>query len=107
MTELVIVLGAATLILLIAFIAVAKRLNQMYEEYEAAHRSNAALKNVIRSLERENKNLRDRVYVTDDSRSITTLKLKLLIMQEEIDNLQAQLGKQKVLLRQKWEASKK
>lgn len=107
MTELVIVFGATTLILLVAFIAAAKRLNQVHEEYRIALDRISELKGAVRSLRRENEELRRQGVGTEDARTITTLKLNLLIMQEKIDNLQAQLVKQKVLLKQKWEASKK
>ena len=107
MTEWVIALGATTIILLVAFVATAKRCIAMFDEIQKMRQYTEDLKHSVRLLNTENEKLRSRVYVTEDSQRITALKLNLHLKQERIDYLQAQLEKQKVLLRQKWEASKK
>ena len=81
-------------------------------------------------LEKEKSNLQDELYETRTAleaqieknfsgqyeqqiifgqyeQQITSLKLALHMKQEKIDELQAKLKEQRVLLRQKWEGSKK
>ena len=107
MTNWVIALGATATILLIAFIAMAKRCIEMYEQIKKMHQYIDDLKYSVRVLKTENEKMRSRVYVTEDTQRLTALKLNLHMKQERIDALQAKLEKQQQLLRQKWEASKK
>ncbi len=117
MTELLIVLGAIATLLLVFFIVVAKSCYDMTDElrvtkdkYESLRTSSSALRKVneelalsVYNLTAENNRLRN----CNDAQRISELKFQICQKQEKIDELQTRLKEQRMLLRQKWEGSKR
>ena len=97
--------------LLIIFVALAfiftKQCISMYNKIQKLETENAELKHSVKSLKTENNKLHRLVYVTPDAQRITALKLSLHLKDEEICELKDKIRKQNVLLKQKWEGSKK
>lgn len=114
MFEVVVGLSCLTLILLVTSIMVANRYLGLHQEVrtlerysEDLKRSNEDLKYSVKALKVENDRLYILAYSNPELEKMTALKLSLHLKQEEIDDLKEKLRRQNVLLRQKWEGSKK
>jgi cell division protein FtsL len=107
MFELVVGLSCLTLIFLVTSIVVGNRYLALHHENRKLERMNADLRYSVKHLKTENDKLRNGVYVTPDTERITALKLSLHLKNEEIEELREKVRKQNVLLKQKWEGSKK
>lgn len=103
------IVSLATLAVL--FVAVscilAKRCISIGNVIQKLEVDNAELKRSVKSLKAENSKLHRLVYVTPDAQRITALKLSLHLKDEEIDELKEKIKKQNILLKQKWEGSRK
>lgn len=106
MVEWIIALGAIAVILLACAVAMANRLDKMFEDIKKLEQANADLRYSVKFLKDENKRLQNRVYVTPESHDVTRLKLEILQKQERIEALQVKLKRQHQLLNQKWGDSK-
>jgi predicted RNase H-like nuclease (RuvC/YqgF family) len=106
MVEWIIALGAIAVILLACAVAMANRIDKMFEDIKKLEQLNADLIYSIKLLKVENKRLQNRVYVTPESHDVTRLKLEILQKQERIEALQVKLKRQHQLLNQKWGDSK-
>lgn len=106
MTEWIIALGAIATILLACAIAMANRMDKMFEDIKKLEQTNADLRYSVKFLKDENKRLQNRMYVTPESHDVTRLKLEILQKQERIEALQTKLKRQHQLLNQKWGDSK-
>lgn len=106
MVEWIIALGAITVILLALAVAMANRLDKLYEQVKKLERNNADLRYSVSYLKDENRRLKSTVYITPDAQDITRLKLQILQKQERIEALQVKLKRQHQLLQQKWGESK-
>lgn len=107
MTGLEIILCALLLVSTFTAWALASRCIHMYDSIQALKQKNDDLVLNVKHLKAENERLRSRVYINPNVDQITALKLELHFKQEKIDALRAKLEKQNMLLRQKWEGSKK
>ena len=107
MIEWVIALTGLSVLFFGFTIALASRCISMGEEIKRLEQKNQnqwdALRATRTALEIEIKKESSNQY----EQQITSLKLALHMKQEKIDELQAKLKEQRVLLRQKWEGSKK
>ena len=106
MVEWIIALGAISVILLACAVAMANRMDRMFEDIKKLEQANADLHYSVKFLKDENKRLQNTVYITPDSQDITRLKLEILQKQERIEALLLKLKRQHQLLRQKWGDSK-
>lgn len=95
----------------VMFLAVAcillKRCISMCNDIQKLEAEKAELKRSMKSLKAENKKLHRLVCETPEVQRITALKLSLRLKDEEIDELKEKVRKQSILLKQKWEGSKK
>lgn len=107
MFELVVGLATLALIFLVAALMIANRYLALYEEVKKLERYNEDLKYSVKALKAENDKLHSRVFVAPDAERMTALKLSLHLKNEEIEELKEKVRKQNVLLKQKWEGSKK
>lgn len=118
MTDLVIVLGAIATMLLIFAVAVGKiclntgaELHKLKEKYDVLRASSGELRKVNEELSHSLYNLTAEINEmrngNDDAQRITELKFQLCQKQEKIDELQTRLKEYRMLLRQKWEGSKR
>lgn len=107
MVEWVIALGATSLLFFGFTIALGSRCISMGEEIKRLELKNSIQKDALcatrTALAIQVKKESSNQY----EQQITSLKLALHMKQEKIDELQAKLKEQRVLLRQKWEGSKK
>lgn len=97
--------GTATmaLIFLVSTVMMANRYLAMYEEVKKLERYNENLRYSMKTLRAENEKLQS----SHDVEKMTALKMSLHLKQEEIEELREKIQKQNVLLKQKWEGSKK
>lgn len=107
MTGLEIILTALLLVSTFTAWVLASRCIHMYDSIQTLKQKNDDLVIKCKHLQAENEVKNCRVVINRDSNQITALKLELLLKQEKIDALRARLDKQNMLLRQKWEGSKK
>ena len=107
MIEWLVALSVTTLLFLGLTVVLVSRCVSMGAEITRLEAKNTVLKDSIfalrTALEREIKKETSNQY----EQQITSLKLALHLKQEKVDELQAKLKEQRVLLQQKWEGSKK
>lgn len=106
MIEWIISLGAIATILLACAVAMAHRMDKMFDQIKKLELANADLRYSVKFLKDENKRLQNRVYITPESHDVTRLKLEILQKQERIESLLTQVKRQHQLLNQKWGDSK-
>lgn len=107
MFELVVGLATLALIFLVAALMIANRYLALYEEVKKLERQNEDLRYSVKALKAENDKLHSRVFVAPDAERMAALKLSLHLKNEEIEELKEKVRRQNVLLKQKWEGSKK
>lgn len=103
----IIALATLSVLFLAVSCVLAKRCISMCNDIQKLESDNAELKRSMKSLNAENSKHHRAVYVTPDAQRITALKLSLHLKNEEIEELKEKIRKQNVLLKQKWEGSKK
>lgn len=106
MTEWIIALGAISIILLVCAVAMANRIDKMFEHIKKLEQTNADLRYSVKFLKDENKRLQNSVCFAPESHDVTRLKLEILQKQERIEALLTQVKRQHQLLNQKWGDSK-
>ena len=107
MFELVVGLTTLTLIFLVISIVATNRCLVLHQEVRNLEQQNEDLRYSVKALKTENGKLHSRVFVAPDAERMTALKLSLHLKNEEIEELKEKVRKQNVLLKQKWEGSKK
>ena len=121
MTEWLIVLGVIATMLFVFACAICKSYLSMAEEMRMMKEKNNALRTSYDSLKKvneelalsvynmtaENNRLRNIAYGNEDAQRVSALRLELHLKQERIEELQNRLKEQRLLLRQKWEGSKR
>lgn len=121
MTEWLIVLGVIATMLFVFACAIGKSCLSMADELRLMKEKNNALRTSYDSLKKaneelalsiynmtaENNRLRNIAYGNEDAQRVSALRLELHLKQERIEELQNRLKEQRLLLRQKWEESKR
>lgn len=107
MMEWIIALGSLTVILFIVTCALEKRCLAMYEQNRKLERINEDLRFSVRSLKTQVSTLQNQLYINPNTEKMAALRMSLRLKQEEVEELREKIKKQNVLLKQKWEESKK
>lgn len=114
MFELVVGFAILALIFLLMAIGIALRYEALHEDVrslerysEDLKRSNDDLKYSVKALKAENDRLHILVYHNPELEKMAALKMALRLKNEENEELREKIRKQNVLLKQKWEGSKK
>lgn len=107
MVEWIIALGSLTVILFIVTCVLEKRCLAMYEKNRKLERINEDLRFSVRSLKTQVSTLQNQLYINPNTEKMAALRMSLRLKQEEVEELREKIKKQNVLLKQKWEESKK